>query len=105
MAAANATIDAMTQQGIAEQVVEVGGYLQQRLSGLPLVIETRGKGLMLAAELSKPVAAQVVDACLEQGLVINNTGPSTLRFLPPLICTITEIDLMIPVLHDILSAL
>ncbi len=105
VAAASATIDAMAQQGIAEQVIEVGEYLQQRLSELPLVSETRGMGLMLAAELSKPVAAQVVDVCLERGLVINNTGPSTLRFLPPLICTITEIDLMIPVLHDILSAL
>lgn len=105
VAAANATIDAMTQQGIAQQVIEVGAYLQQELEKLPLVTEIRGRGLMLAVELSKPVAGQVVDACLGQGLVINNTGPSTLRFLPPLICTTTEIDLMIPVLHDILSVL
>jgi acetylornithine aminotransferase len=105
VAAANATQQALAELDAAAHVSKVGTYLQQQLAELPLVVEVRGCGLMVGAALSQPVAAQAVDAGLEQGLVLNNTDPATLRFLPPLVCTTTEIDLMIAKLTKILEKL
>jgi acetylornithine/N-succinyldiaminopimelate aminotransferase len=50
----------------------------------------RGRGLMLACELDVPAPAVVRRALLEQRLIVNATGPTTVRLLPPL--TIGEGD-------------
>ena len=52
---------------------------------LPHVLGVRGRGLMLACELDVPAPAVVRRALLEQRLVVNATGPTTVRLLPPLI--------------------
>ena len=48
-----------------------------------LIKQVRGKGLMLALQLNTP-SKPVVQACLEQGLIVNSTADSVLRLLPPL---------------------
>lgn len=60
-------------------------------SVLPGVRFVEGSGLMLGLELEAPVAARVVDRALEMGVVINATGPSRLRLLPPLTITADEL--------------
>ena len=52
----------------------------------------RGRGLMVGAEVSADAPAVARAALLDQRLVINATGPRTLRFLPPLIVSEAEID-------------
>ena len=52
----------------------------------------RGRGLMLACELDVPAPELARRALLEQRLVLNATGPTTLRLLPPLIVGTGEID-------------
>ena len=52
----------------------------------------RGRGLMLACELDVPAPAVVRRALLEQRLVLNATGPTTLRLLPPLTIAEAELD-------------
>ena len=52
----------------------------------------RGRGLMLACELDIPAPALVRRLLLEQRLVANATGPTTLRLLPPLILADGELD-------------
>jgi acetylornithine aminotransferase len=47
---------------------------------------------MLGAVLSAPVAHQVVGAALERGLLVNATGRSALRLVPPLVLTEAEAD-------------
>ena len=61
-------------------------------SGLPHVLAVRGRGLMLACELDLSAPEVVRRALLEQRLVLNATGPTTVRLLPPLILTEAEID-------------
>lgn len=80
--------------GYAAHVREVGAYFSDMLAALPNVVEVRGLGLMLAAELAPglPDAHELVGRALEAGFVINATGPTTLRFLPPLICTPSDVD-------------
>ena len=94
--AANVVLDTVASQGIAENVEEVGSYLRERLAALPLVVEVRGMGLMVAAELEDALdAPAIVLAALEAGLLLNATGPHTLRFLPPLVCTREDVDVLI----------
>ena len=48
---------------------------------------------MVAAELARDDAPELARrALLEQRLIVNATGPSTLRFLPPLVVSPPEID-------------
>jgi acetylornithine aminotransferase len=105
VAAANAALDELEAMDAGPHVAEVGAYLQQRLEGLPLVIEIRGRGLMVGIELSEPVAEQAVAAGLERGLVLNSIGRHTLRFLPPLVCTKADIDVLISGVQEILEQL
>lgn len=62
--------------------------------------EVRGAGLLLALELGRPVAAQVVAAALARGLLINAPRPTALRFMPALNVTRQEIDEMIGLLRE-----
>ena len=71
----------------------MGAYLREKLAELPHVVEVRGKGLMVAAELADGLDANaIVLAGLKAGLVLNATGPHTLRFLPPLVCKREDVD-------------
>ena len=52
----------------------------------------RGRGLMVAAEIGGDAPDIARRALLEERLIINATGPTTLRFLPPLIVSAAQID-------------
>ena len=52
----------------------------------------RGRGLMVACELDVSAPETARRALLEQHLVLNATGPGTVRLLPPLVVTEAEID-------------
>lgn len=93
-------------RGYAGHVAEVGTYLANRLAALPHVVDVRGAGLIQACDLEPgcPDAHDVVARALEAGLVINATGPVTLRFLPPLVCTRADVDKMTDILSGVLSA-
>jgi len=56
-----------------------------------VVVEVRGKGLMLGMELTQK-AGEIMQAALDRGLIFNTAGGNTLRFLPPLIITGQMID-------------
>ncbi len=62
--------------------------------------EVRGFGLMIGVELDKPGKQIVLDA-MEEGLLINCTHDTVLRFLPPYIITEQEVDKAIKVLGKI----
>lgn len=91
--------------GYAEHVAQVGAYMAEQLAKLPHVVEVRGAGLMLGAELDESAqdGHAIVDKVLEAGLIINATGPTTLRFLPPLICTCADVDTACEILRNVLS--
>ena len=84
-AAALAVLDTIERDGLLEHVERVGKRLADALAAQPAVTEVRGHGLMLAADLDAEDAAAVVDAGRDAGYLLNATGPSTLRFVPPLV--------------------
>jgi acetylornithine/succinyldiaminopimelate/putrescine aminotransferase len=92
-AAAHATLDILDDPALLASVRSLGERLRAGLRALPGVLSVRGRGLMVAAELARDDAPALARrALLEQRLIINATGPSTLRFLPPLIVSPPEID-------------
>jgi acetylornithine/N-succinyldiaminopimelate aminotransferase len=90
-AAANAALDVLDDPEQLESVRERGEQLREGLANLPGVRSVRGVGLMLAAEVDG--ATDLARRALrEERLVINATGPGTLRFVPPLVITAEEVD-------------
>ena len=113
-AAADAVLTELTEgdapegkpgEGYLEHVRGVGEYLAEQLAQLPHVVEVRGSGLIQGAELEAglPDAHELVAAALEAGAIINATGPTTLRFLPPLVCTRADVDELCSILSDVLE--
>lgn len=104
IAAAKATLETLVRGNFGEYVEKVGAYLRAGLQTLPHVVSVRGLGLMCGCDLEEGLSAPgIVDKALDKGLLINATGQSTLRFLPPLICGEDEVDILIAQMHDILS--
>lgn len=76
-------------------IVQTGGYFRMMLTEMSrhfgFVKEVRGYGLMIGMELDVPGKQVVLDAMVE-GLLINCTHDTVLRFLPPYILTEADVD-------------
>ena len=90
--AALAALKATDDPKLLSRVRELGHSLSAGLERLPHVVSVRGRGLMLACELDVPAPAVARRALLEQRLIVNATGPATVRLLPPLTIGQEEID-------------
>ena len=94
-AAALAVIATMKEQGLAERAGNLGARIARgfsdRLGQLPIVRDIRGRGLMLAIELTAP-CGELVQTALAQGLLINVAAGNNIRLLPPLIMSDSEAD-------------
>ena len=91
-AAANAVLDVVDDPGFLSGVLERGERLAEGLRELPGVVDVRARGLMVAADVEGDAPDIARRALLDQRLIINATGPRTLRFVPPLIVSESEID-------------
>ena len=105
-AASLASLKTLTKKGFLKKTSSTGDYFLEQLHGLrkkfSIIREVRGIGLMLAIELDRP-GAEVVTNCMKEGLLINCIQQNTIRFLPPLIITRKEIDLLIKTLSKIFT--
>ncbi|MBI3931408.1 MAG: acetylornithine transaminase [Chloroflexi bacterium] len=107
-AAAYATLKFILDHDIAGNARKVGQYLTTGLQGLKkkfqFITDVRGRGLLVAVELSSEMAPSVVMACLERGLLLNRVKPNALRFMPPLIIGNKEVDRALDILDKVLSS-
>ena len=105
-AASLASLKTLTKKGFLKKASSQGDYFVKQLHYLKenfsVIREVRGAGLMLAIELNQP-GAKIVTACMKEGLLINCIQQNTIRFLPPLIITRKEIDLLIKTLSKIFT--
>ncbi len=87
-------------------IQRVGGYFHAQLNDMarhyPVIKEVRGFGLMIGIELTVPGKQIVLDA-IQEGLLLNCTHDTVLRFLPPYIATEKEVDVALKVLKKLLS--
>ena len=107
-AVAVAVIDHIEQGRLLEHATAVGEYFQKRLRELAgrhdSIIDVRGKGLMLAAELdSADLAKLTVAEMLKRRILINCTSDTVLRFLPPYILEREHVDEAIDALDAIFT--
>jgi len=101
---AKAFLGMLIDGGLLQQVNRVGDYFLESLQKLKkkyqFILEVRGKGLMIGANLAKP-GKEIVEAALKRGLIINCTQETVLRFVPPLILTEKEVDEGLAILDQV----
>jgi acetylornithine/N-succinyldiaminopimelate aminotransferase len=101
-----AVVGEISRPEFLARVSENGEYLAGRLiqlSGEFGLGEVRGKGLLLALELGRPIASEVAKRALAGGLLINAPKPSVLRFMPALNVSRDEIDEMLRILRQMIQ--
>ena len=93
--AALAVIDAIESDGLLERAGELNAHLSEALvarsSGLSAGV--RGRGLLIAVELTAPVSGDLERACRSHGILVNAVGPDAIRLAPPL--TISDDDISV----------
>ncbi|MGA9668856.1 MAG: aspartate aminotransferase family protein [Terracidiphilus sp.] len=107
-AVAIAVIDHMEKENLLAHATEVGDYFQKQLRWLAMrheaIVDVRGKGLMVAAELdSADLAKLTVAEMLKRHILINCTSDTVLRFLPPYILERAHVDTAIAALDEIFT--
>ncbi|HTX11039.1 MAG TPA: acetylornithine/succinylornithine family transaminase [Solirubrobacteraceae bacterium] len=92
--AALVALEICSDPDLLERVRKAGDRLALGLAALPYVVSVRGRGLMQAMDVDRHLDAPELArrALLEQRLVVNATGPVTIRLEPPLIVTDEEVD-------------
>jgi predicted acetylornithine/succinylornithine family transaminase len=105
-AAASAVVRVIREEHLVANAADTGAYLAERLRALakttPAITEVRGRGLMLAIELTVPSDA-VTAACLARGLLVNNVRPTAVRLVPPLIASREDCDQAVAILGSVLA--
>jgi len=105
-AAGLVVLEQVGQPEFLKAVAETGLLLEselQRVSARHGLGEIRGRGLLLALDLKRPIAPAIVATALREGLLLNAPRPDTLRFMPALNVGRDEIAEMIVKLDDVLG--
>ena len=106
-AAALATLRVIDDEGLMANARERGAQLVAGLEDLVaggLAAAVRGRGLMIGLETGAPIARAVVDAARDRhGLLVNATGDTTLRLVPPLVISEAEVGQALERLHAALT--
>jgi acetylornithine/succinyldiaminopimelate/putrescine aminotransferase len=106
--AIGSTVVAMLQRGeFQSRSTELGEHLHARLRALigRGVIAVRGKGLWAGVDIDPSLGTgkQISIQLAERGVLVKDTHGSTLRFAPPLVITVEEIDWAIGQFADVLT--
>jgi acetylornithine/succinyldiaminopimelate/putrescine aminotransferase len=102
-AVVSAVIDEMRRIDAPGLATKRGEYFSARLAELPGIASVRGRGLLLAAELTGGEAKAAYSNLLELGLVTNAVTPTSLRFAPPLTVTEAELDEAVAMVAEVLK--
>jgi acetylornithine/succinyldiaminopimelate/putrescine aminotransferase len=90
------------------QIRRVGEYFRGELRRLatqfPFIAEVRGYGLMIGVQLTIP-GKEIVNRCMQEGLLTNCTHDTVLRFLPSYIVTEKEVDEAVAILERVFRGL
>ena len=105
-AAGLAVMNALLNEGVLRNCVQMGKYLVRGLEGLKkrfsFIREIRGKGLLIGVELTIE-GSKIADVCVKEGLLLNCTASKVLRFAPPLTIKKSEIDRGLAILETVLA--
>ena len=104
-AAALATIHYIESEELPQRAAELGARLVDGLKAIPspLVREVRGLGLMVAVEL-KGKSAPYLAALAERGVLALASGATVMRFLPPLVISVEDVDTVVERVAEVWQA-
>jgi predicted acetylornithine/succinylornithine family transaminase len=100
-------LEQLMDHGLLDHVNTVGPLFERRLRALalkhPVIVETRGVGLMRGLQLAID-AAPIVDTARERGLLVNRTNEKVVRLLPPLTIDAVDIDRAADILDQVFAS-
>lgn len=103
--AALAVINTVATEQLCQQAIDKGEAINQgfteKLSANEHIVEVRNKGMMIGIELDQP-CTELVALALAAGLLINVTGESSIRLLPPLVISTEQITLLVETLSALI---
>jgi ornithine--oxo-acid transaminase len=106
---ANAALDVIIEERLAERAAELGDYFMDRLRKIPgrHVKEVRGRGLLIGVELKNEAggARRFCEALMREGMLAKETHQHVIRFAPPLIINKDEIDWALERIEKVLTTL
>ena len=107
-AGALAVVKSLLNDGWIENAKTMGDYFKNQLTYLQqqynIIKDIKGLGLILGVLLDRD-GADIVNTCMQKGFLINCVQGNILRFVPPLVITKNEIDLLITCLDEIFGAI
>jgi 4-aminobutyrate aminotransferase len=108
-AAALATLD-LVETGLAANAAAIGARLldglAERQSTHPLLVQVRGRGLMIGNDLPDHDTAEALQrACFDRGLLVLTCGQRSIRLAPPLVVNDDQADTALSILADALEPL
>jgi predicted acetylornithine/succinylornithine family transaminase len=106
--AALATLDVLDDDALHARVRVLGDRMRaglERLRAEGRLADVRARGLMIGVDLPAEragAAPRIVSEALDERIVLNATGPDTVRFLPPLIVSEQHVDRVLDFMGDVL---
>jgi acetylornithine/N-succinyldiaminopimelate aminotransferase len=104
-----AVLKYMLEKDIAGNTEKCGVHMMNKLNDLKkkynVISDVRGTGLLIAMQLKKNIAEEIMYGCMEKGLLLNMLKPDLIRFMPPLIIRKSEIDEGIKIIDEVLSGM
>jgi ornithine--oxo-acid transaminase len=106
-AVARMALKVLIEEGMIENAALQGAHFKARLEGMhsDVVREIRGRGLMLAVELTSEAggARRYCEMLRDRGLLAKDTHEHTIRIAPPLLITRDEVDWACEVFKQVLT--
>jgi acetylornithine/N-succinyldiaminopimelate aminotransferase len=102
-AAALAVLEIMEQENLLVNAKIMGDYLLEKLKAFPQIKELRGRGLMIGIEMPEEFAHVKKDLLMKHSIFTGEAKPNTIRLLPALNITKTEVDLFLEALAKTLN--
>jgi acetylornithine aminotransferase len=100
-------LDIVEQQGLRNNAAVQGerllARLRETLAGHPQVVQTRGLGLMIGIELTRPARDLTLIAAHEYGVLLNVTRGQTIRLLPPLMIDEADVEQIVAAVAGVLG--
>jgi acetylornithine/N-succinyldiaminopimelate aminotransferase len=108
-AAAIAVIETIQDEQLLANAAEQGERIRSKLrsfaEGTSIVIDVRGRGLLIGVQLARPVAHELVLALLAEGVLATEAGPDVVRLSPPLVVGPEDVDAAVGALASVLESL
>ncbi len=107
--AARVVLKTVVDHSFLAEIAHKGELLQAQLSQMQrhhsMIEEIRGRGLMIGIKLYGASAGEVMQACLENGLLVLQSGADVIRLLPAFTISADEIACAMEILNNVLASI